>query len=219
MGGGEFTIYRCFKFAGRFLGLCIIDIESIGVNLSPMLIHFMQNPQKDRNKKNHISSSDPGLTLFQLMDFLEKEDEELCLHLRQLFQASNIENMEIYFTATRCISRNWQELLNESVSSNPKDAPKSRGTCSIIMEDVELIEGGSDILVSRENLEEFVRLKTMDAIAPKHLQPYWDSLALGFSEIVTRKLRTMLSIEEIQTQICGNRRVNVSEWRENVEIV
>jgi hypothetical protein len=81
-------------------------------------------------------------------------------------------------------------------------------------EEIELVPGGSNIYVTKDNREEFVRL-FIEFQFKKQCQTQLDYFKKGFERLVDiRMLQTILTPEDLEQIICGQRTLNFKELQE-----
>ena len=83
-------------------------------------------------------------------------------------------------------------------------------------EDIELVEGGTDIEVTNDNYPEYLeaclKYRMLD-----HVKPQLTELLMGFSEVIPEPLLTIFDFQELELLMCGLPEIDIDDWRENTQ--
>lgn len=81
--------------------------------------------------------------------------------------------------------------------------------------EVELKKGGQEIVVTKENLPEYVTLLTKYYLHDRY-RIQVDVFLKGFHEIIPPSLLVVLNHEELEKVMCGETTIDVDDWKEHV---
>ena len=83
-------------------------------------------------------------------------------------------------------------------------------------EEIELVEGGTDIEVTNDNYPEYLeaclKYRMLD-----HVKPQLTELLFGFFEVIPEPLLTIFDFQELELLLCGLPEIDIDDWRENTE--
>lgn len=84
------------------------------------------------------------------------------------------------------------------------------------MREVELIEGGANVLVSSDNIPEYLELclryRTLESTRQQLAQ-----LVHGFCEVIPEPLLTIFDFQELELLLCGLPEIDIDDWKANTE--
>ena len=85
-------------------------------------------------------------------------------------------------------------------------------------EEIELVEGGSSIDVTAENVHIFIQLKAA-YILQEEVRAQLTALRYGFNEIIPPAVLSTFSMEEVEQLLCGSVIIDVQDWKANTIII
>lgn len=123
-----------------------------------------------------------------MFEDLELPDEKFYNSLMKLLDVENLEDLCFDFTYTE------NEVGENRV--------------------VELIKGGADIIVTNDNLPEFLeanlKYHMMDRVKPQLTE-----LLLGFFDVIPESLLTIFDFQELELLMCGLPVIDIDDWMKN----
>ena len=123
-----------------------------------------------------------------MFDDLELVDEDYYRHLKTLTEYDDISMLCLTFTVT-------EDTLG-------------------VKREVELIEGGAEMEVTKENLPEYLeanlKYRMMDRVKPQLTE-----LLLGFFDVIPEPLLTIFDFQELELLLCGLPTIDVDDWMAN----
>jgi len=85
-----------------------------------------------------------------------------------------------------------------------------------VKSEIELVEGGADIAVDNENLQEYLeacwKYRMLDRVKPQMTE-----LLLGFFDVIPEPLLTVFDFQELELLMCGLPEIDVDDWMEHTE--
>lgn len=82
---------------------------------------------------------------------------------------------------------------------------------------VALIPNGHSVRVTNANKEEFLA-KKCHYIGYLSVKEQMDSLTEGFFKVIPRNQVSIFNTDELEAAICGNPRIELSDWKANTEL-
>ena len=82
--------------------------------------------------------------------------------------------------------------------------------------EIELKNNGENIKVVNENKEEFAHLKC-HYMGYKMHRPQLEKIQQGFYEVVPREWVHFLTVDELETALCGQNDIDLTDWKSNTE--
>jgi E3 ubiquitin ligase SMURF1/2/E3 ubiquitin-protein ligase NEDD4 len=124
---------------------------------------------------------------------LEFIDVELYQNLIWLLDNNDVEHLGLYFTI------DYQGPSKQIVT-------------------YELKPGGSNILVTDENKEEYLQLRLKHRMLDS-IKPQLERFLTGFYEVLPPELLCVFDYQELELLMCGVPDINVSDWKKNTEYI
>ncbi|KAJ8604498.1 hypothetical protein CTAYLR_000889 [Chrysophaeum taylorii] len=129
-----------------------------------------------------------------VFDDLQLVDEALWLSLTKLealaTQGDNIHDLAIPFSVDR-VSRHSGRLRQ-----------------------VDLCERGSEIVVTVDNLDQFLEMRMREAVFNAH-NPQLLAILAGFHDVVPPSSMLLLTARELELSLCGTPVLDLDDWRQN----
>ena len=158
--------------------------------LDKILIPYELNPiilkylLFSNHNDDNIDMIDEEKILFDIND-IKYFDIEIFHSLQSLLNTTNLDiNNDIYFT--------WTINQNE----------------------IELIDGGSNILVNNENKNQYIN-KIIELICFKSIKSELDAFKNGFISIIPLNFINIFAIEEFSFILSGQSDINLKDWKSN----
>ena len=82
--------------------------------------------------------------------------------------------------------------------------------------EVELKNNGENIKVVNENKQEFAQLKC-HYMGYKMHRPQLEKIQQGFYEVVPQEWVHFLTVDELETALCGQNEIDLADWKANTE--
>jgi E3 ubiquitin-protein ligase NEDD4 len=83
-------------------------------------------------------------------------------------------------------------------------------------EELELVEGGTDMEVNNDNFPEYLEAKLKYRMLDR-VKPQMNELLLGFFDVIPEPLLTVFDFQELELLMCGLPVIDMEDWMENTE--
>ena len=182
-----------FRFLGQFVGIAIRSKITLDISFSSFLWKCVVN---ERLTEEDLRSFDePAYQFVNRLRYLHEKVGTPSLNESELEYGEDIQLL--------------REELDELLGDLTWTAKLSDGGI------VELIEGGSKLLVKHEDLLEYLSLYTHCRLTENSSAV--DMFKSGLASILPENSLTLLSWEEFEDFVCGQRTIDVQRLRENTE--
>ena len=172
-----------YQFVGQLLGMCLCTGDTIPFLLAPIVWKWLVQEELSQSDHEMVSFSSCSVTV---LTFITQLDPNM-LQTKLLIKCLTSEGAEA------------ETPLVYFVSEDETDA--------------ELVPGGSDVAVTRENLNDYLHLLRQHNL--KKIQPQMQSLSEGFLQIVSSAAAPLLLAVELQERIAGRQDINVDYLRQH----